>query len=119
MRGKLLPYKLIGDAAYPIRSWFYSPLKGEKEKLPRAKCHWNFIQSSTRMVVEMAFGILKGWWGIILKRIDMSLRHVRNLVTACICLHNLVSFTKINLIWIGQRRVRTDAKREFGANWTA
>jgi hypothetical protein len=25
MRGELLPYKLIGDAAYPMIPWFYSP----------------------------------------------------------------------------------------------
>ena len=89
MKGELLPYKLMGDGAYPMRPWFYSPFKGEKDGLPRAKAHWNFIQSSTRMAVERAFGILKGRWRIMLKRIDMPLRYVPNLVTACICLHNL------------------------------
>lgn len=89
MKGELLPYKLIGDAAYPMRPWFYSPFKGEKEGLSRAKGHWNFIQSSTRMAIERAFGILKGRWRILLKRIDMPLRHVPNVVTTCICLHNL------------------------------
>ena len=29
-----LPYKLIGDVAYPMRPWFYSPFKGEKDGLP-------------------------------------------------------------------------------------
>jgi hypothetical protein len=89
MSGQLAPYKLVGDAAYPMRPWFYSPFKGEKEGLPRAKAHWNFIQSSTRMAVERAFGILKGRWRILLKRIDMPLRHIPSLVTTCICLHNL------------------------------
>jgi hypothetical protein len=60
MRGELLPYKLIGDVAYLMRPWFYSPFKGKMEGLPRIKCHWNFIQFSTRMVVERAFGIFKG-----------------------------------------------------------
>jgi hypothetical protein len=32
-----LPYPLIGDATYPMRPWFYSPFKGEKEGLPKAK----------------------------------------------------------------------------------
>jgi hypothetical protein len=89
MRGELIPYKLIGDAAYPMRPWFYSPFKGEKEGLSRAKAHWNFIQSSTRMAVERAFDILKGRWRILLKRIDMPLQHIPNVITACICLHNL------------------------------
>jgi hypothetical protein len=60
MRGELLPYKLIGDVAYPMRQWFYSPFKGKMEGLPRIKCHWNFIQFFTRMVVKRAFGIFKG-----------------------------------------------------------
>jgi hypothetical protein len=86
--GAFLPYKLIGDAAYPMRPWFYSPFKEKKEGMSKAKAHWNFIQSSTRMAVERAFGILKERWRILLKRINMPLKHVPDLVTACICLHN-------------------------------
>jgi len=48
IEGRLLPYKLIGDAAYPVRSWIYSPFKGGVDVcLPPYKAHWNFIQSST------------------------------------------------------------------------
>lgn len=39
--------------------------------------------------MEKAFGIFKGRWRILLKRIDMPLRHVLDVVAACICLHNL------------------------------
>jgi len=89
MSGTFLPYKLIGNAAYPLRPWFYSPFKGEKTGLSRKKQYWNFNQSSTRMVVERAFGILKGRWRILLKKIDMPLRNIPDMVTACLCLHNL------------------------------
>jgi hypothetical protein len=61
MKGAFLSYQLIGDATYPMRPWFYSPFKGEKEGLPRAKMHWSFIQSSTQMTMESAFGILNRW----------------------------------------------------------
>jgi hypothetical protein len=61
MKGAFLSYPLIGDATYPMRPQFYSPFKGEKEGLPRAKMYWNFIQSSTQMTMERAFGILNGW----------------------------------------------------------
>ena len=60
LQGKFKPYKLIGDAAYPVRPCFILPFKGSKSGLSREKHYWNFIQSSTRMAVERAFGILKG-----------------------------------------------------------
>ena len=41
------------------------------------------------MTVERAFGILKGRWRILLKRIDMPLQNVPDIVTASLCLHNL------------------------------
>jgi hypothetical protein len=49
MKGAFLPYKLIENATYPtypMTPWFYSPFKGEKERFPRVKTYWNFIQSS-------------------------------------------------------------------------
>jgi len=39
MKDKFLPYKLINDVVYPMRPWFYSPFKGEKDKLPRYNAH--------------------------------------------------------------------------------
>ena len=89
MQGKFKPFKLIGDAAYPIRPFFIVPFKGQKSGLPREKQYWNFIQSSTRMTMERAFGILKGRWRILLKQLDMPFPNVPDVVTACICLHNL------------------------------
>jgi hypothetical protein len=41
------------------------------------------------MAMECAFGILKGRWQILLKRIDLPLYNVPDVVIACICLHNL------------------------------
>jgi hypothetical protein len=89
MKGAYLPFKFISDATYLIRPWFYSPFKGKKDGMPRAKAHWNFIQSNTQMAVERAFGILKDRWHILLKRNDMPLQNLSNIVSACLCLHNL------------------------------
>jgi len=114
MSGVFLPYKLIGDAAYPMRPWFYSPFKGEKEGLSKSKAYWNFIQSSTRMAVERAFGILKGRWRILLKRIDMPLKHVPDLVTACICLHNLciIHGDEFDMQWAKEAEKLMEAERD-------
>ena len=87
--GKLSPYCLVGDAAYPCHPWMLAPFKGHKDGLSREEYHWNFVQSSTRMCVERAFGMLKGRWRILLKRIDVHLKNVPDLVATCLVLHNM------------------------------
>jgi hypothetical protein len=41
------------------------------------------------MCIERAFGMLKGRWRILLKRIDVALKNVPNLVSTCLMLHNI------------------------------
>ena len=41
------------------------------------------------MAIERAFGILKGTWRILLKRIDVPLKNIPDIVTARLFLHNL------------------------------
>jgi hypothetical protein len=41
------------------------------------------------MAIERTFGILKGRWRILLKKIDMPFHHLPNIVIATLCLHNL------------------------------
>jgi hypothetical protein len=47
------------------------------------------MQFSMKMAVESSFGILKRRWRILLKIIDMLIANVGNIITTCICLHNL------------------------------
>ena len=63
------------------------------------------------MAVERAFGILKGRWRILLKRIDVSLENVPDIVTACICLHNLclIHIDGFDMQWVKQ--AEEDMKR--------
>ena len=87
--GKLSPYALVGDAAYPCRPWMLAPFKGNKDGLSREEYHWNYVQSSTRMCIERAFGMLKGRWRILLKRLDVHLKNVPDLVSTCLVMHNM------------------------------
>ena len=116
MEGRFLPYKLIGDAAYPVRPWMYSPFKGTSNGLEPYKAHWNFIQSSSRMCVERAFGILKGRWRVIQKRADVPLRSIADIVSTCIVLHNLCIITKdkFDTIWIEEAEVELKKRVEDG-----
>ena len=41
------------------------------------------------MCVERAFGLLKGRWRILLKRVDVNLKNVPDLVSTCLVLHNM------------------------------
>jgi hypothetical protein len=82
MKGNFLRYKLIGNVAYPMQPWFYSPFKVEKYGLPIQ----NTLESSTTMPMERTFGMLKGRFRILLKKIDIPLHHMLDLVMICICL---------------------------------
>lgn len=89
VKGDLGNYCLVGDCDYPARPYMMVPFKGCKEGLSRVKYHWNFIQSSTRMPIERALGMIKARFCILLKRCDMDLHPVPNLVAACLVLHNI------------------------------
>ena len=85
---KLSPYTLVNDAAYPCRPWMLVQFKGHKDNLSRGEYHWNYLQSSTRMCVERAYGMLKGRWRILLKMIDVYLKNVPDLVATCLVLYS-------------------------------
>ena len=53
----------------------------------------NFLQSSTRMCVERAFGMLKGSCRILLKKIDVHLNIVLDLVATCLVYTTCVFFS--------------------------
>lgn len=118
MKNKCLPYKLIGDAAYPLRPWFFSPFKGIKDSLPYEKNHWKFIKSCIGMAGEWAFGCLIGRWRIILKRIDVPFQIFYDLLTTYICLHNLciIHSDRFNMRWVteAKKNIRDSISLQFG-----
>ena len=87
--GKLSLYALVGVVAYPCCLWMLAPYKGHKDGLTREEYHWNFVQSSIRMCIVQAFGMLKGRWKILLNKIDMHLKNVPKLVSTCLVIHNM------------------------------
>uniref|UniRef100_A0A3Q2NUJ9 DDE Tnp4 domain-containing protein n=1 Tax=Fundulus heteroclitus TaxID=8078 RepID=A0A3Q2NUJ9_FUNHE len=74
--------------AYPLLPWLMKPYP-ENAETTEAQKKYNLIHSRSRMVVENAFGRLKGRWRRLLKRIDNNTSNVPNVIAACCTLHNI------------------------------
>jgi hypothetical protein len=91
----------------------YCPFKSSFDEY---KAHWNFIQSSTCMYVQCAFGILKDRWRIFQKWADVPLKSVANIVSTFIVLHNLciIIEDKFDPIWIKELESRLKKRIDDG-----
>ncbi|XP_033976317.1 protein ANTAGONIST OF LIKE HETEROCHROMATIN PROTEIN 1-like [Trematomus bernacchii] len=97
-RGGLLPhvtknigghdvgYYILGDSAYPLQRWLMKPFQG---RLTPQQHVYNRKTSRARVVVENAFGRLKGRWRCLMKRNDCNMDNIKIQVAACCVLHNL------------------------------
>ena len=72
---------LVGDSAYPLHA------------LSNDQKTYDYHISHARIVVEIAFGCLKGRLGRLSKRNDMNIENVSTVIAACCILHN---FCKIH-----------------------
>ncbi len=71
--GKLTPYALVGDVTYFPCPWMFLPFKRHKYGISKYIYYWNYIQINTRMCIKRSFGLLKGHWRILLKRLNVHL----------------------------------------------
>ncbi|XP_046408526.1 protein ANTAGONIST OF LIKE HETEROCHROMATIN PROTEIN 1-like [Ischnura elegans] len=79
---------IIGDSAYPSLQWLVPPFKDNGALSPQ-HLEFNFLHSSTRMVVEKAFGLLKGRFRR-LKYLEISnIQMMTKIVLSCCVLHNI------------------------------
>ena len=92
IEGTSVNLMIVGDPAYPLMTWLMKPYPyhvaptgsnlAERES-------FNVYLSSGRMLIEGAFGRLKGRWRKLLKRNEMHHGQAKRLVAACCILHNL------------------------------
>ena len=88
IEGVRVPLVIVGDAAYPLMPWLMKPFINNR-RLDEEQKHFNYRQSRARMVVENAFGRLKGRWRVLLKRMEIGIKSVPNVISACCVLHNM------------------------------
>jgi hypothetical protein len=89
IRKKLLPLwaHIVLDEAYRCTDQELSPWKGRH--LPPDKDAFNYYLSLNRQVVERAFGLLVGRWGIFWRPLRFTIRKIGIIVTVCCKLHNI------------------------------
>ena len=88
---------LLSDRAYPATLWQVKPYK-QIIMLNHSQKKFNKALSSARVTIERAFGVLKGHWRCLLKRLDNNLENIPDIILACCVLHNITQLKGDNYI---------------------
>ncbi|XP_013407293.1 protein ANTAGONIST OF LIKE HETEROCHROMATIN PROTEIN 1 [Lingula anatina] len=83
-----VPVSLIGDAAYPLSHFLIKPFN-DNGRLSDEQQHFNRCLSRARMTIENSFGRLKGRWRCLMKRLDVGVSTLAELILTCCILHNI------------------------------
>ena len=79
---------IVGDTAYPNKTWLIRPYK-DNGGLTRDQRKFNREVSKAGIVSEHAFGMTKGRWRVLLKRLDEDIDRIPETIIACCVLHNI------------------------------
>ena len=95
---------ILGDSAYPLLPWLMKPFP-ESANMSAEKRNFNYKHSSTRMVVERAFDMLKGRWRCLSKCLDDNALNAITTIISCCTLHNycLVQQDGVEEEWLQRR----------------
>lgn len=82
-----VPPLLIADSAFSMQPWLLKPYT--HAVLTTEQRYFNYRLSRARMVVEGAFGHLKGRWRVLMRKNESSPSEVKMATLACMVLHNI------------------------------
>ncbi|XP_063598943.1 putative nuclease HARBI1 [Penaeus indicus] len=77
---------LLGDSAYPCRSYILTPVLNPR---PGKQSRYNASHMRTRRVIERAFDVLKRRWAVLSAPLRTKLETSKNIIMACAVLHNI------------------------------
>lgn len=86
VHGKI-PVTTVGDSAFQKQPWLIKPFN-ENTRDPK-KVYFNKRLCSARVVSEHAYGMLKGRWRILYKKTECKMKNIKQIIMACILLHNI------------------------------
>ena len=74
LEGTIIRPLVVGDSAYPLKTWLLPVLK-DNGALTEDQKKFNKELSKARIISEHAFGLIKGRWRVLLKRLDEDHKH--------------------------------------------
>ena len=82
-----VPPLMLGDSAFPFESFLMKPYSNAV--LTKQQRHFNYRLSRARMVIESAYGQLKGRWRFLLRKSEGNLHETKVAALSCMVLHNI------------------------------
>ncbi len=82
-----VPPIILGDSAFPFESFLMKPYTNAV--LTKQQRYFNYRLSRARMVIEGAYGQLKGRWRFLLRKSEGNLHETKIATLACLVLHNI------------------------------
>lgn len=82
-----VPYFMLGDAAYPLKSYLLTPFSGN---LTPDMQIYNYRHARARRCVECAFGVLSARWRVLKSSIATDVTTAETIVLAAVVLHNAI-----------------------------
>ena len=77
---------ILGDSACPLEEFIIKPYADCGDLIPQ-ETRYNVASSKSRVVIENAFGRLKGRFQCLSRSLDTSVQKTVSIVAACCALH--------------------------------